>query len=435
MIYLNKKAIAFIVGLLSATQVQIIGTFALGEFVMFLGLVYLFFKNPYTFRTFSQSKRMITLLTLCFLWICAIFFSDQINETGLTESLKGIGGVIPLFFSLLFFYWLLFDNLSLMYFFVFGYAISVVISMFIFVPSALESMMVKTGADSLMEVGSLWSRLVAAIISGFVLVFSFKFYPKHPYLVSLLQFANAFYALLQGSRGVFLLGLVGTFLLFHFAKYSRFDYLNPKTVSFIRKRTPLLVIIILLGGFVAKNIYSFVAEKGYMGEIEKIKYEKQSSSNIGLLSGRSEFVSVYLAVSDAPWLGHGSYALDEEGYAIEAAELTGDTEYIDRLVRRKGELLIPSHSHLMTSWVYHGVLGAVFWFYALYLIIRYLLRYIYIYPKYLGYLPASLGMVWNILFSPFQNRLGLGAFFAFIIIMMDQIDKKNKLNAKRICKY
>jgi hypothetical protein len=117
--------------------------------------------------------------------------------------------------------------------------------------------------------------------------------------------------------------------------------------------------------------------------------------------------------------------MDEEGYALEAAEITGNV-LIDKIANKIGEKQIPSHSHLFQAWVWHGVLGAVFWLYALYLIFLFLYKYVYIYPRFMGYLfPACMAMIWRIMFSPYQGRPMLGAFFAFIIIMMEQIDRND----------
>ena len=429
MIYINKKYFAFIVGLFSVTQVRVLGTFAISEFLIFVTIIYLLLQNPRPFRVMFQNKRMIVLLVLCLLWMCSTFFSDQINGNDLIDSLKGLGGIVPLFFCFIFFYWLLYDNLSVIYFYIWGAAISFVISLFVFIPSALEYTLVASGADSLLEVAGLGPRLFAAAIGGFVSIISFKFYPKHPYIVCIVRLINSFYALLKGSRGSFLLGLLITFIFVYFAHYSNKRFLNRNLITTIQKQIPIIMIIAIIVGIVAKNIYSYSAEQGYLGDTQKEKYEKQTRSKIGLFSGRGEFVSAYLAIKDAPWFGHGSYALDENGYAIEAAEITGNTDNIDLLAATQGKELIPTHSHLTGSWVQNGILAALFWIYSLFLIFQFLTKYFYICPIYMGYtIPASLGALWNILFSPFSNRPVLGVFFAFIIIMMDHVDRLKILN-------
>ena len=423
MIYINKKYVAFIVGLFSVTQVRFLGTFAISEFMIFVTIVYLLLKNPRPFRAMFQNKRMIVLLVLCFLWMCSTFFSDQINENDLTNSLKGFFGIVPLFFGFIFFYWLLYDNLSVIYFYILGSAISFVISLFVFVPSALEYTLAASGADSLLEITELGPRLFAAAIGGFVSIISFKFYPKHPYIVCMVRLLNSLYALLKGSRGSFFLGLLITFILAYFARYSNKRFLNNNLITSIQKQLPIIIVVIIVGGIIAKNIYSYSAEQGYLGDSQKRKYEKQASSKMGLLSGRGEFVSAYLAIKDAPWFGHGSYPLDENGYAVEASELTGD-ELLSDTYR---EEYIPTHSHLTGSWVQNGILGALFWIYGLYLIFQFLSKYVYICPVYMGYtISASVGAFWNILFSPFSNRPALGVFFAFIIVMMNHIDRQKK---------
>ncbi len=406
------------VGLFSYTQVRVLGTFAISEFLIIIMTIYLLLKNPRPFQAMFQNKRMIMLLVLCFLWICSTFFSDQINDTDVIGSLKGVGGIIPLFLCFIFFHWLLYDDLSFMNFFLWGVAISFVISLFIFVPSALQD---TVGDSALTENESLFSRLIAGGLGRFVTAYSFSGFSLHPFVVILLRFAVSFYSLLQGSRSAFLLGVIGCLVLLYFVKYVKKEFL-PQLVRYkIKRMLPLFLVLIVVGGITAKNIYEYAAINGYMGEANKMKYERQSSSKLGLLSGRGEFVAASLAISDAPWLGHGSYAIDEEGYGLEAAELTGDN--VDLAYEKDGERYIPTHSHFTGAWVQSGIFGALFWLYALYLTIIFLLKYSYTYPKYLGYvLPMSFSIIWTIMFSPFQNRVGHGAFFAFIIIVMKQID-------------
>jgi len=427
MITIKKKYIAFIVGLFSLTQVRLVGMFAISEFILLATIVYILSNNPLLFRAAFQNKQMNTLLCLCLFWIFSTVISDLINNTSIIDLFKGLGGSVLLFFSLIFFYWLFSQQLDLMYLFLWGVAISMVLSFFIFIPAALEARIVE-GGSSLMDTGGLWNRLLARAVRAFVFAFSFRYYSKYPYLVCIIFFLNLFNGLLAGSRGSFLVGFLSVLLIIFFARYAKIDYLMPRTIFYVKKKMPLIILILIIGFFAVKNIYSFAAEQGYMGEASKRKYEKQTNSKLGLLSGRGSFVAAFLAISDKPLFGHGSFAKDTEGYALQAAELVGDSEDINRAYKWRGQRYIPSHSHLTGAWVQNGVLGALFWIYALFLIFRFLLKYAYIYPKFFGYIiPASFSTVWSIFFSGFWNRIGLGAFFAFIIIMMEQIDRKKDL--------
>ena len=421
MILINKKYIAFVIGLFSFTQIRIVGTFAISEFIFFLGILFLLIKNPLPFRAMFKSRRMLALLALCFLWICSTFFSDQINNTSVIDSLKGIGGVIPLFFALIFLYWVFYGDLSRMKFFLWGSAISFVVSLFIFTSPALQS---RVGDGALYESETLFNRLVAGGLGRFVTAYSFDYFISHPYIVVLLKLVMSFYELFQESRSPFLMGLINVFILFFFIRYRKYHVLPYRMRLKMRKNIPFFILVIFIGGVLAKNIYSYTAEIGFLGEESKRKYEQQNSSKLGLLSGRGEFVSAYLAIRDAPWFGHGSYAVDKEGYAFEAAIITSDKEFFV-----EEELAyIPTHSHLTGAWVQNGILGAVFWLYVLFLIFDYLYKYIYVFPAYFAYtFPASIGMIWNVLFSPFSGRPILGAYLVFIILMMEQIDKDQTL--------
>src|SRR5258708_14335741 len=85
-----------------------------------------------------------------------------------------------------------------------------------------------------------------------------------------------------------------------------------------------------------------------------------------LLAGRNEFLAAGSAIRDSPFIGHGSWAKDPKYKAI----------LYDRLAelgyRKMGPELesdvIPSHSYVFGAWVESGILGAVFWCWALWLI-------------------------------------------------------------------
>ncbi len=69
-------------------------------------------------------------------------------------------------------------------------------------------------------------------------------------------------------------------------------------------------------------------------------------------------------------LGHGSWAEDPK-YGEMLMDLEQETGYQEEGGAAKVEsFLIPTHSHLMSAWVYAGIFGAAFWFYVLYLVLR-----------------------------------------------------------------
>jgi hypothetical protein len=154
----------------------------------------------------------------------------------------------------------------------------------------------------------------------------------------------------------------------------------------------------------------------------------QSESKIGLLSGRSHFVAVFYAVCDSPILGHGSWAVDYKGYGVRAMAWLGEYQSIEQYYRAGGIDWIPTHSHIMAAYVWHGLLGAVFWVYVLVIIWRTFSRNLGVVPELFGYFALTLpSLVWAIFFSPFGGRVG----FAFTMVVCLLIRKKAEEERRR----
>jgi hypothetical protein len=136
---------------------------------------------------------------------------------------------------------------------------------------------------------------------------------------------------------------------------------------------------------------------------------------VGLLQARGEFASALVAVSDSPILGHGSYALDTNEYRRKGAELLGLT-WTKGLARH--DEMIPGHSHIWQFWIWHGVLGGIFWIYVLIFVVRFMKSHLLMEPEYLAILLLiCLGFCWNILFSPFAWRPAVAANLVFLILI------------------
>src|SRR5437660_8719552 len=69
------------------------------------------------------------------------------------------------------------------------------------------------------------------------------------------------------------------------------------------------------------------------------------------------------AIRDSPIIGHGSWAKNPKYVAALQDELH-KAGYQGSTVPISPDL-IPTHSHLFGAWVEAGILGAVFWFWAL----------------------------------------------------------------------
>lgn len=210
-----------------------------------------------------------------------------------------------------------------------------------------------------------------------------------------LPFASAAYALYLNARNLF--GLTGV------ASVIALVARPGQQIS--RRKQIVYAVAGLVAAVLLINIYSYSASSGLLGTEAFDKYEMQSQGSAGLLAGRAELFGSSQAIMDSPIIGHGSWARDSRYVdimfqrLIEMGVAVTDTQYY-------GNDLIPSHSHLLGAWVEAGIVGAIFWGTAMWLMITALLAVIRAPDIYVGLNSFILtNAVWNYLFSPFANDL------------------------------
>lgn len=210
-------------------------------------------------------------------------------------------------------------------------------------------------------------------------------------------------------------------------------------ITTVRRRRPLSPAFVALGGAAAAMLvwgvisaYSYAAGSGLLGPMAEQKYEFQSSGNLGiLLGGRAEFFGSTQAILDSPIIGHGSWARDiyyvdlmrsrmtQAGY-----ELSNDPNIDD---------LIPTHSHLFGAWVESGILGAVFWLWAMWIIVKGIYSSVMRPSPMSGFVVfVGLSLLWDIVFSPFglERRVLTPAALILMINAAESL-KKNSLQEAR----
>ena len=172
-----------------------------------------------------------------------------------------------------------------------------------------------------------------------------------------------------------------------------------------------------VAGWGTLQIYDIAASQGLLGPDVQAKYVYESGGLGVLVGGRSEVLVSSQAVIDSPILGHGSWAKD--------------FAYADLLQGRLSELgyemgggssdigLIPSHSYLMQSWVWAGLLGGVFWL-AILAIAVWLLANLYVFRVELMplFVFSTTLLLWNTAFSPYGAGARIQATYAIALCLL-----------------
>ena len=230
---------------------------------------------------------------------------------------------------------------------------------------------------------------------------------------------------------IFLVGFIGLFNIYmgfrslggiclltsvYLIAQSRMQYNRVNTIK-IRLRTIVLLGLVLgLGAFLTIEGYEQAALSGLLGNVAKAKYEAEAGAYGLLLGGRTQILVSAQAVIDSPIIGYGSWAKNW-GYAEEINTLRKKFGYASQGVSKLG--LIPTHSHLMGGWVDAGILGAVFWFWVLFLPVR-VLACLHRAKSYLVPLIVFLALllIWNVLFSPYGAEYRFMTPYYVVVMMM-----------------
>lgn len=387
--YSWKNIYALFVGLLTGIQIRLIGMVSLSEIIIIPSVFFLIYKLNF----YIKNKYYKRVLILSLVWLASAILSDLFNQSSPTNTLKGIGYISIFIFCLIFSYWLLYDNIYRIKYFLIGYVVSNLIKLFIFPSGSLEDTLQET--NNLEEFYVVWfTYYIYPLILFIVLIL----YSRYRVITILFVFLIGVYALFSLSRSLFLIHtLVSVFLLY--IGEVRDD---NKLYKYKRINNHILrnIIILICSLVVVKECYEYSASRGILGESAYNKYVAQKEkSEIGLLSGRKEFFIALYAIKNSPLLGFGSYALDKKGYGKQfLLEYDPTNIYIHKF---GSDSLIPSHSYIMGAWVYHGILGALFWVYIIYLLLLFIIKYSLFDKKIIAYMFLMIfTFLWDIFFSP-----------------------------------
>ncbi len=175
-------------------------------------------------------------------------------------------------------------------------------------------------------------------------------------------------------------------------------------------------------GFLAAGasswFYGYAASQGWLSERATNKYEQQSNvEGVPLIvAGRNEGLVSLEAIMDAPLLGHGSWP--EDPYYAEKLAIQRYNLGLSGSVAPDEDQLIPTHSHLIGSWVEAGLAGGLFWAVVLALVGKSLLRSCRSQSHMqVLYLFCALLLVWDVLFSPFSGFGRIETAFLLVVVL------------------
>lgn len=392
-------AIAFFAPLLRFAEINVVGRLYLTELMLAALLPVLLVHSGR--RLAARLPR--TLIALMLVWLFAQIATDQIRGSVFHDYARGwamIGFTLINFCSL---YLLLAGDPKRLVLFAAGAALGQIADYFIAPGELALYYPWKFGYGT----GVSWLLVLVAVAFS-----KGSFRPIWPAAVLLLvSFLNILMGFRSAGGAAF---LAACYLA---AQVLRGTHSMPTR---IRPRQLFVVgAVATLGAWGVLQLYVYSVEAGWLGEKARQKYEMQAFGEYGLLlGGRSEYLVSTLAVLESPLIGHGSWAKDWR-YAALYVQLKREAGYSPG--KEDEESLIPAHSHLMGTWVQAGLLGAIFWMWALTLPVR-TLAWLYTTRERLAPLVALLAfaLIWDVFFSPFAgDRRFIIPFY--IVLMMSYL--------------
>lgn len=413
--YSRAALYSFLIGLGSKTQVYFLGgCIGISELVLVIVAPFVFFRDIKALV--RNGFGVIIWLFLSVVVGCMI--SAYMHKTPSIYTYKALAMVYSTFAALVVFHRLLKVNHNGIGWYILGYAVSSVITIWAFHPVADINLGYMGAATKEDIIGSVmfWIKKVRefAIIPVCLLYF------KTPIAYSAtMPIVYSVYSLLASASGRSMaLGTMGASLLILIGGKSR------TRMRIISRHLGLLV----LSAFVIVMIFTFAykqaASSGFLSEQAYQKYRAQSSQGGSalkiLMSGRKEFFLSLPACLDNPIWGLGPRAEDTGGYVYDFLSKYGTPEELSwyRYVAEKfGYRELPCHSFLTSFWLWFGAPGLIFWLYVFWLIYKYYKCYIGAVPQWFGYFSLNIPMfLWDIFFSPYAWRINNGLMLCALLL-------------------
>lgn len=389
-------------------EIEVGGRLLLADIILAASLPFLMASNGRLLLRRAETRHFFAF---AFLWLCGAIFTDAIRDTRTEDLLRGWSKIVFLIVNFASLYLLVAENSRRLTILLTAIFIGAAIKLALF-PGA------EIGGETFGRdvFGPAWKFGYGQAFSFLLLLISTHFDRTNRRFTatSLRLFAAATDIALQ-ARNLF--GLTALSALSGFLSRSK----NARQLH--ARDVALLALGAIAAAWILIVLYGLLASNGILGVEAQEKYFRQSSGTFGLLlGGRTESLASTQAILDSPIIGHGSWprdtyyvmlkvqALEEAGYKYEGNPFQSD--------------LIPTHSMLLGAWVEAGILGALFWFWTLYLcghaVIQTLRRRPILMPAIMFVL---LFLAWDILFSPFglERRFVEPAFLCTAIMARRQL--------------
>jgi len=398
-------AFAFMLGLGSRLNVQLIGFLPLSELAILLFAPFLA-PQLTSRRTLEPCK---TALGLALVWLLSQVITDLAIGTRWDLAARGAARVIVLLVMIPFFSWYFRDHVvPKIAWITVGSIPSGILSAYVLRSGVHEGRELVYG-EAIIN----WETHWAFIGNAAIALVALAFYKRRRLLGYATVAAMGAIQMALGSRAAGAGAVAAVALTIGYNTVAggrlRFPRISLRVVAIVGIAAILAVTAIY-------QAYSYAAWNGYLGERAFAKISNQSRYKYGLLlGGRPDTVPGILAIIASPIVGYGSWPLDEKGFYHQACELTQSRA--DPNFYKTGYPKIPAHSHVLAAWVEGGVFASFFWFYVIYVVSRAAVTPLYHESRLrLWATIGAVALTWHVMFSPISGRLRTAMYLAVYLL-------------------
>lgn len=414
----KKTILVILIGFLSGFYVRVVGVLCVAELISLLIAAYVVLTNKISF---TKNKQFKNIIILCILAFVGTIISGIVNSSSFIDIMKWLFTIFLFVVDIIAVFWLLSDKVTRIIYYLFFSMISVLLTSTI-LPQFSVHTLVDIGNEitqkTLSERLDLNAELFAYQYAPIFLFLIAFLYGKMPKLTIAIMFFAGVFFLFGDSRHLFLVYELAAVIMVFLGVVTEPNKMIK--LKKIQKNFVTFFIILLGAAIVIKSGYEYMAKNGILGEWAQYKYELQSSNDNDIVLGSRmvTFEGLYIILKDPIW-GYGPYAKDNHGYIQEFGRMMG--------IEYDSSKLLGGHSYLIQFWTYGGILSLLFWIYVIYISIVFILRGITYIPRLTPFLLIStILLLYNILFSPFSNRIDNAFVVTAIILIINEV-KNNKI--------
>jgi hypothetical protein len=405
--------IVFLIGVISSQKINLFGEVFIGEILCAAVLLF----NIKAIRTPAGSKPLLGLLLV---WFIAQLAADIVNQTEFIKAVKGV--LAPAFVAMIILglTTVFYKRYHFLPHYLFGVFIGLWLSRVI-------------GSEYYAHNPWKWGLGSCVALCFFTWI---EFYCKRYKSAYLFVGAALFVVvcLANSSRSMAAFMLIASMVAILSSRITLLPIYRRLSAS--PSGTLQLFFIVLFVVFSIDRsmaaLFNFGPFLDLLPPLDAMKYNLQAESKWGvILGGRTELLVSLEAFLDSPIFGHGSWA--ENSYytyaRLDMMDASGgmlmDLSVAESNIR---SFLIPTHSYLMGAMVWGGFFAGLFWLKVIWLsLFGFLNRRVIVSPLLLY---IVIGMIWNVLFSPFgaDARWLTTILFWFYISMLNDENLKKGSN-------